>query len=83
MNVEGFKNRYHDRDNYFPHCDQSYAVMYPESDNSDYVSDPNVVNRRYNVSVSRYEARKHVNGSFNQHVLVDVLPCDPETMAGE
>lgn len=52
--------------------------MYPEKDNSDYVADPNVVNRRYNVAMSKYEARERVNGSFDHKVLVDVLPSEPE-----
>ena len=80
MNVEGFKNRYRDRVNYFPHCDLSYAIMYPEKDNCDYVSDPNAVNRRSNVAMSRYEARSKVNGSVDLKVLLDVLPSDPEQM---
>ena len=78
VNVEGFENRYRNRENYFPHCDESYVVMYPEKDNSDYVADPNLVNRRYNVAMSKYEARERVNGSFDHKVLVDVLPSEPE-----
>ena len=77
MNVEGFKNRYRDRVNYFPHCDLSYTVIYPEKDNDDYVSDPNAVYRRCNVAMSRYEARSKVNGSVDLKVLLDVLPSDP------
>ena len=44
--------------------------MYPDSSNSDYTENSNRTNRRHNVSVSKYEARKRVNGEFDMKVLM-------------
>ncbi|XP_013074053.1 uncharacterized protein LOC106060641 isoform X1 [Biomphalaria glabrata] len=64
VNEEGHKNRYRDRHHLAPHCDKAFAVMYPGSDNIDYVSPESRKNSREYVYVERYEMSCKVNGKF-------------------
>ncbi|XP_052263446.1 uncharacterized protein LOC127866724 isoform X1 [Dreissena polymorpha] len=62
VNSAGFNNRYRQRQQFAPHCDLSYAVVYPGKDNSDYIADDNRNNRRYNLNVDRFEMSKKHDG---------------------
>ena len=72
---EGFTNRYRNREQFAPHTDRIYMVMYPGNNNADYTHDPNQVNRRQNVQSSRYKAREKVNGKFDMKVYLETLPA--------
>jgi len=75
VNDEGFVNRYRNREQYAPHTDRIYMVMYPGKDNPTYTANPNQVNRRENVQASRYDARQKVNGKFDMKVYLETLPA--------
>lgn len=62
VNSAGFDNRYRHRDNLYPHCDLTYAVIYPGKDNSDYTNDENRNNRIMNKNVECYEISRKING---------------------
>lgn len=62
MNSAGFGNRYRHRDNFNPHCDLAYAVVYPGKDNSDYTNDQNRNDRIMNRNIDKYEIGRKING---------------------
>lgn len=68
MNSAGFDNRYRHRQNFAPHCDLAYSVVYPGKDNSDYTADDNKTFRRINRNTDKYEVARKVNGGFQGHV---------------
>ncbi|GFO18538.1 hypothetical protein PoB_004504300 [Plakobranchus ocellatus] len=69
VNQDGHRNRYRDRQHLAPHCDRSYALIYPGSDNSDYSRPQTRKNRRENSFLDSYEITKKVNGEFHMQVL--------------
>lgn len=68
MNSAGFGNRYRHRDNFNPHCDLAYAVVYPGKDNSDYTNDGNRNDRIMNRHIDKYEIGKKINGPVGDDV---------------
>ena len=51
-----------------------YPIIYNSPDNSDYTRDENRNNRRENRAISRYEARRKVNGDFDMKVHLECMP---------
>ena len=66
---EGYDNRYRNRQSLAPHCDKVFPVIYPGTDNTDYICDKNRTNRRMNVAMDRYDMARKVNGDFHVKVL--------------
>ncbi|XP_041362392.1 uncharacterized protein LOC121378333 isoform X5 [Gigantopelta aegis] len=66
---EGHDNRYRNRQSLAPHCDKVFPVIYPGTDNADYICDQNRTNRRMNVMMDRYDVARRVNGDFHIKVL--------------
>ena len=71
---EGFSNRYRHREDKAPHCDTIYPVMYPNTENKDYVLDQNKNNYKQMKQSDKYSARTRVNGDFDMKVLVESYP---------
>jgi len=73
VNSEGFDNRFRRRQNFAPHCDLAYAVIYPGNENSDYTSDVNKNSMRLNKYADKYEMACKQNGVFHTEVPQETL----------
>ncbi|RUS76060.1 hypothetical protein EGW08_016190 [Elysia chlorotica] len=65
VNQDGHRNRYRNRQHLAPHCDSSYTLIYPGSDNDEYCRPQTRKNRRENSFIDSYEITKKVNGEFH------------------
>ena len=67
----GFDNRYRCRQQYYPHCELAYSIVYPRKDNSDYTDDELKMFRRMNKHADKYDQAMKYNKSFDRDLSVD------------